>query len=80
MQFLSTTSVAKRWDCSPDYVRKLVREGVIRAISLSSGRRTAYRISLREIEHYECKVARRANQFPASKISAAALKFAKGEF
>jgi hypothetical protein len=78
LQFLSTTSVAKRWDCSPDLVRKLVREGVIQAIALTHGKRTAYRIALHVVEQYEARNARSLASVSTPLISAKALRFRNG--
>lgn len=76
-KFLSTSSVAARWDCSPDLVRKLVREGVIKAIALTSGKRTFYRISIAAVEQYESGQMLRRRECRAA-ISPRAIKFSEG--
>ena len=77
-QFLSTASVAKRWDCSPDLVRKLVRNGAIKAVALTSGRRVRYRIALHTLEQYENKMGRVTHDVKVRTITPAALRFALG--
>jgi uncharacterized protein involved in tolerance to divalent cations len=76
-QFLSTTSLAKRWDCSTDLVRKLVREGAIKAISLTSGKRSFYRFELSVVEQHEAKMSR-GQRSSVRTVSASAVRFAKG--
>ena len=77
-QYLSTASVAQRWDCSPDLVRKLVREGVIKAVALTSGQRVRYRIALHTLEQYERKMGRAPVAVPASAVAMRAVQFVKG--
>jgi hypothetical protein len=78
-QYLSTASVAKRWDCSPDLIRKLVRNGAIKAVALTSGKRIRYRIALHTLEQYENKMGRVPHAIKEREISPFAIRFARGE-
>jgi hypothetical protein len=76
-QYLSTTSLAKRWDCSPDLVRKLAREGAIKAIALTSGKRTFYRFAMNVVEQHEAKMSRSPRLTSGRTVSASAIRFAR---
>lgn len=76
MQRLSTAEVAARWNCSQDYVRKLIREGILkRSLNLSTGSRPTYRVDLREVERFES--SRTQKHLENQGISKAALNFCK---
>ena len=45
MRWMSVDDVAKCLNASPDHVRKLIHQGKLDAIDVSTGRRPTYRIS-----------------------------------
>ena len=47
-KYATTAELAERWLCSPDYVRKLIREGKLGAVNLGG-----WKIRWDEIYRYE---------------------------